>query len=418
MVGTMAKIDDSVKKKVPELQFKGFTDEWEERKLAEFTTSFSGGTPSAGNSSYYKGDIPFIRSGEINSDKTELFLTEDGLKNSSAKMVSVGDILYALYGATSGEVGISQINGAINQAILAIKPCDGYNSHFLMQWLKLQKQRIIDKYLQGGQGNLSGSIVKNLVLNVPNFEEQKKIGTFFKQLDDTITLHQRKLDLLKEQKKGYLQKMFPKNGSKIPELRFEGFTDDWELRKFGEMLVNLEAGVSVNSSDYDTGYFILKTSAIKMGNIDLLEVKSIVSEEVARAKTPLIKNSIIISRMNTPELVGASGLVRESIDNIFLPDRLWQGQVAGNFSPEWLIQSINIAANIKKIRDLATGTSGSMKNISKKSMLDLIINVPTLEEQQKIGSFFKQLDDVIALHQLKLDLLKEQKKGFLQKMFA
>lgn len=84
-------------------------------------------------------------------------------------------------------------------------------------------------------------------------------------------------------------------------------------------------------------------------------------------------NDLNISRMNTPELVGASGLVRESIDNIFLPDRLWQGQVAGNFSPEWLIQSINIAANIKKIRDLATGTSGSMKNISKKSMLDLII---------------------------------------------
>jgi type I restriction enzyme, S subunit len=208
MVGTMAKIDDSVKKKVPELRFPGFTDDWEDRKLGELTTSFSGGTPSAGNSSYYKGDIPFIRSGEINSDKTELFLTEAGLKSSSAKMVSVGDILYALYGATSGEVGVSQINGAINQAILAIKPCDGYNSHFLMQWLKLKKQKIIDQYLQGGQGNLSGSIVKNLVLKVPNFEEQKKIGAFFKQLDDTITLHQRKLDLLKEQKKGFLQKMF------------------------------------------------------------------------------------------------------------------------------------------------------------------------------------------------------------------
>ncbi|ARN63573.1 type I restriction endonuclease [Leuconostoc mesenteroides subsp. mesenteroides] len=194
--------------KIPELRFEGFSDDWEERKLAEFTTSFSGGTPSAGNSSYYKGDIPFIRSGEINSDKTELFLTEDGLKNSSAKMVSVGDILYALYGATSGEVGISQINGAINQAILAIRPIDGYSSHFIMQWLRLQKQKIIDKYLQGGQGNLSGSIVKNLILNVPNFEEQQKIASFFKQLDDTIALHQRKLDLLKEQKKGFLQKMF------------------------------------------------------------------------------------------------------------------------------------------------------------------------------------------------------------------
>ncbi len=194
--------------KVPRVRFANFEDEWELRKLGELTTSFSGGTPSAGNSSYYKGDIPFIRSGEINSDKTELFLTEAGLKNSSAKMVSVGDVLYALYGATSGEVGISQINGAINQAILAIKPCDGYNSHFLMQWLKLQKQKIIDKYLQGGQGNLSGSIVKNLVLNVPNFEEQKKIGAFFKQLDDTITLHQSKLDKLNLLKQALLQKMF------------------------------------------------------------------------------------------------------------------------------------------------------------------------------------------------------------------
>ncbi|NEX52211.1 restriction endonuclease subunit S, partial [Lactococcus lactis] len=278
-----------------------------------------------------------------------------------------------------------------------------------------QRQRLSEG---GVRDTLSFNQLSEMNTMFPTYPEQEKIGSFFQQLDETIALHQRKLDLLKEQKKGYLQKMFPKNGAKVPELRFAGFADDWEERKLAEMLVNLEAGVSVNSSDYDTGYFILKTSAIKMGNIDLLEVKSIVSEEVARAKTPLIKNSIIISRMNTPELVGASGLVRESIDNIFLPDRLWQGQVAGNFSPEWLIQSINIAANIKKIRDLATGTSGSMKNISKKSMLDLIINVPTLEEQQKIGSFFKQLDNLIALHQLKLDLLKEQKKGFLQKMFA
>ncbi|UUE17499.1 restriction endonuclease subunit S [Leuconostoc mesenteroides] len=191
-----------------ELRLAGFSDDWEERKLGELTNSFSGGTPSAGNASYYNGDIPFIRSGEINSDKTELLLTESGLKNSSAKMVSVGDILYALYGATSGEVGISKINGAINQAILAIKPRGDYSSHFIMQWLKLQKQNIIDKYLQGGQGNLSGSIVKDLILSVPNFEEQQKIGSFFKQLDHLITLHQQKLNLLKKQKQAFLQKMF------------------------------------------------------------------------------------------------------------------------------------------------------------------------------------------------------------------
>ncbi|WP_235804343.1 restriction endonuclease subunit S [Ligilactobacillus apodemi] len=163
---------------------------WEQRKLGEIANSFSGGTPSVGNSSYYNGNIPFIRSGEINSSGTALFLTESGLENSSAKLVLEGDLLYALYGATSGEVGISKINGAINQAILAIKPCDGYSSQFIMQWLKLQKQKITDKYLQGGQGNLSGSIIKKLVLNIPNFEEQQKIGTFFKHLDELITLHQ------------------------------------------------------------------------------------------------------------------------------------------------------------------------------------------------------------------------------------
>jgi type I restriction enzyme S subunit len=193
---------------IPEIRFAGFNDDWEERKLGEITTSYSGGTPSAGNSSYYKGDIPFIRSGEINSSKTELFLTEEGFNNSSAKLVEVGDILYALYGATSGEVGISQINGAINQAILAIKPIEGYESQFIMQWLKLQKQKIIDKYLQGGQGNLSGTIVKDLFLRIPDSKEQKKIGQFFKQLDDTIALHQRKIDELKLMKKSMLQKMF------------------------------------------------------------------------------------------------------------------------------------------------------------------------------------------------------------------
>ncbi|MBF1157607.1 MAG: restriction endonuclease subunit S, partial [[Eubacterium] sulci] len=103
---------------VPEIRFKGFTDAWEQRKLGEFTISYSGGTPSVGIKEYYNGQIPFIRSAEINSEITELFLTEEGLKNSSARLVDVGDILYALYGATSGEVGRARLKGAVNQAIL------------------------------------------------------------------------------------------------------------------------------------------------------------------------------------------------------------------------------------------------------------------------------------------------------------
>lgn len=194
---------------VPELRFEGFADAWEQRKLGSITESFSGGTPVAGKAEYYGGEIPFIRSGEISSNSTKLFITDSGLNNSSAKLVEVGDILYALYGATSGEVSISRINGAINQAILAIRPTQDDDSYMIVQWLKKQKETIISTYLQGGQGNLSSSIVKDLVINLPKDKsEQTRIGDFFKQIDDTITLHQRKLELLKEQKKGFLQKMF------------------------------------------------------------------------------------------------------------------------------------------------------------------------------------------------------------------
>lgn len=184
----------------PKHRFKGFTDPWEQRKLGDISDSYSGGTPTAGKAEYYGGSIPFIRSAEINSDSTELFLTEEGLNNSSAKMVSKGDILYALYGATSGETGLAQIDGAINQAILDIKPHDNFDVSFIMQWLRKSKSNIIGTYLQGGQGNLSGTIVTSLMIDCPTYEEQKKIGEFLTKLNDTITLHQHKLDTIRKQR--------------------------------------------------------------------------------------------------------------------------------------------------------------------------------------------------------------------------
>ncbi len=191
--------------KVPEKRFPGFTDDWEQRKVGEVSESYSGGTPSVGVKEYYGGQIPFIRSAEINSEITELFLTEEGLKNSSARLVAVGDILYALYGATSGEVGRARLKGAINQAILAIKPHTDYDSEYLAQWLRKSKHSIIETYLQGGQGNLSGTIVKELSVDFPSLKEQKAIGDFFRQLDNLITLHQRKLEEMKKQKKALMQ---------------------------------------------------------------------------------------------------------------------------------------------------------------------------------------------------------------------
>ena len=192
----------------PEVRFPGFTEAWEQRKLKDFTLSYSGGTPSVSNKNYYNGTIPFIRSGEISGERTELFITEEGLNKSSAKRVHKGQILYALYGATSGEVSLSKIDGAINQAILAISTKEGYSNAFLSFWLRKEKDRITATFLQGGQGNLSGEIVKNLIVPVPSQLEQTKIGDLFNQLDGIITLHQRKLESLKILKKSLLQQMF------------------------------------------------------------------------------------------------------------------------------------------------------------------------------------------------------------------
>lgn len=194
--------------KTPKIRFSGFTEDWEQRKLGEVTTSYSGGTPNVSNCEYYGDEIPFIRSGEINNFHTDLFITEKGLVNSSAAMVKEGDILYALYGATSGEVSRSKLKGAINQAILAILPKAKYDSEYIAQWLKTKKRCIVDTYLQGGQGNLSGNIVKNFIVDFSSYNEQLSIGNFASSLDHLITLHQSKLEKLQKIKKSMLESMF------------------------------------------------------------------------------------------------------------------------------------------------------------------------------------------------------------------
>lgn len=183
--------------------------EWEEKKLGDICKTFSGGTPKSGEARYYEnGTISFIRSGEIHDDKTELRITNDGLNESSAKMVDIGDILYALYGATSGEVDISKIKGAINQAILCIRPLDDFNRKFIVEILRHNKENILRTYLQGGQGNLSAQIIQSLVFDFPCLAEQQKIADCLSSFDEVIEKQKATLAAWEELKKGLLQQMF------------------------------------------------------------------------------------------------------------------------------------------------------------------------------------------------------------------
>lgn len=185
---------------VPALRFPEFSREWKRHKLSEICSFYSGGTPSSSKKEFYNGNIPFIRSGELHKDKTELFITEDGLNSSAAKLVEIGDLLLALYGATSGDIAISKIKGAINQAILCIRTKQ--NKKFIESVWNKHVERLLQTYLQGGQGNLSADIVKNIPFYFADLEEQDKLANFISLLDERISTQNKIIEKYKSLIKG------------------------------------------------------------------------------------------------------------------------------------------------------------------------------------------------------------------------
>ena len=188
---------------VPALRFPEFSREWKRHKLSEICSFYSGGTPSSSKKEFYNGNIPFIRSGELHKDKTELFITEDGLNSSAAKLVEIGDLLLALYGATSGDIAISKIKGAINQAILCIRTKQ--NKKFIESVWNKHVERLLQTYLQGGQGNLSADIVKNIPFYFADLEEQDKLANFISLLDERISTQNKIIEDLKKLKSAIIE---------------------------------------------------------------------------------------------------------------------------------------------------------------------------------------------------------------------
>ena len=346
--------------------------------------SYSGGTPSVGIKEYYGGQIPFIRSAEINSETTELFLTEEGLKNSSARLVAVGDILYALYGATSGEVGRARLKGAINQAILAIKPNKDYDSEYLAQWLRKSKHRIIETYLQGGQGNLSGAIVKELSADFPSLKEQKTIGDFFRQLDNLITLHQCKV---------FYKNIIFKN-IKFGGLETENNTS-WEQRKLGELSSLITKGTTPLDKNNSGIVNFVKIESIdeSSGDITITQRISIDEHNGYLRRSQLKENDILFS------IAGTLGRVT-SVKSSILPANTNQALAIIRLKDGCLdyvktyLKGKAVAEFIKK-----NPTIGAQPNLSLEQVANLEIAIPSVSEQVKIGNYFEKLDNLITLHQ-------------------
>ena len=418
MVGTMAKIDDSVKKKVPELRFKGFTDDWEERKLGELGSV-------AMNRRIFKDqtseneEVPFFKIGTFGS-KPDAFISRELFEEYKLKYPypEIGDILIS----ASGSIGRTVVYQGKDEYfqdsnIVWLKHDDRLNNKFLKQFYSIVKWQ-----------GLEGSTIKRLYnknildtdISIPSTIEQNKIGMFFEQLDDTIALHQRKLDLLKEQKKGYLQKMFPKNGEKVPELRFAGFADDWEERKLGdEVKINGRIGfrgyTQADIVTKETG--VLAYSPTNIVNNRLYRKRSdtyITKQKYRESPEIMVKNSDILF-VKTGSTLGKSALVQSINYHATVNPQIVI--IRSNELDEYFLSVILTSYNIlKRINTIKIG--GAIPTMTETELKKFPIQVPKSTEQKKIGSFFKQLDNTIALHQRKLDLLKEQKKGFLQKMFV
>jgi putative restriction-modification enzyme type I S subunit len=375
----------------PALRFPGFAEEWEEKTLGEVFKTYSGGTPdTTKKKAYYGGTIPFIRSAEINKEETELFLTQEGLEKSSAKLVNKGDLLVALYGANSGDSAIAKINGAINQAVLCLQ---SENSNvFVQNFLQHNRELITQKYLQGGQGNLSGEIIKSIRVPFPSSKEQQKIAACLSSLDALITAAQERLDALKAHKKGLLQQLFPREGSNTPELRFAGFTGEWEEKTLGEVLSYIQpTPYIVESTVYDPA----GTPVLTAGKTFVLGYTDEADGIFTNLPTIIFDDFTTESRyINFPFKVKSS-----AIKMLTLKD---------DNNDLYFLYSLMSTIDF---------TVSAHKRYWISEFQNLIVSIPSLPEQQKIASCLSSLDTLLEKQQERITLLKTHKKGLLQQLF-
>jgi type I restriction enzyme S subunit len=318
---------------------------------------------------------------------------------------------------------------AAPNVFIAFRLKDGFSNGFFQNCFEQnQHGRQLKKHITSGARsngllNISKETFFNIEIPTPGLPEQQEIADCLASADALIEAQGRKVEALKAHKKGLMQQLFPQEGETQPRLRFPEFkgTGEWKEAPLSKLVSALDAGVSVNSGDRPAmihEFGILKTSAVTNGIFELSENKVVFDEEeIKRVKESVRADTVIISRMNTPALVGANAYVKDDFPNIFLPDRLWAAKPRPGAHMRFVAIVLGSDIGRAKLSNLAGGSSGSMKNISKPSVLKLLVIAPSLPEQKRIADCFTSLDDIIAAESQKLDTLKTHKKGLMQQLF-
>ena len=381
------------------MRFPGFTGEWKRHKLSEVCSFYSGGTPSSSKKEYYNGNIPFIRSGELHKDNTELFITEDGLNNSAAKMVEVGDLLLALYGATSGDIAISKIKGAINQAILCIRTKQ--NKKFIESIWNKHVERLLQTYLQGGQGNLSADIVKNIPFYFASCAEQDKLAQFVSLLDERIATQNKIIEKLETLIKGLVVTHYSTTDHAIKV----------KIQELGKAYSTMVMSKEQLTNDGNPCIFYGELFTLYGCVID--EVKSRTSLE--KASSTLSHGRDLLFPASTTvdalSLIAPSALMQKGI---ILGGDMFGIKVAEAYNPIYLSYYFNYIAN-KRLSKYAKGTT--IIHLHYNEIANIAIELPSNEEQGKVVSIIQGYSTKLSIEETILKKLSELKLYLLNQMF-
>ena len=415
----------------PQLRFAGFDVTWEQRKLGELSEkTFGGGTPNTSNNEYWNGDIPWFQSSDISDGKLfdiapKKFISQDGLSKSAAQLIPENSI------AIITRVGVGK---------LAFVPFSYTTSQDFLSLSRLKTEPFFTVYacykkLQSELNAVQGTSIKGITkdellakqIMIPNYAEQRQIGAYFKSLDNLITLHQRKYDKLTNVKKSMLEKMFPKNGSNVPEIRFKGFSDAWEQRKFDEVFdctipnntlsraeLNYESG-SVRNIHY--GDILIKYGSVVDVQND--EIPFATGKSSDDFKGALLKDGdIIIADTAEDETTGKACEIGNSQGlDVVSGLHTMVCRPHNKMALGYLGYYLNSDAYHHQLLPLMQGIK--VLSLSRTNVQKTMVCYPKSKtEQQLIADYFRHLDNLITLHQRELEKLKNLKKACLEKMFV
>lgn len=410
--------------KTPAIRFKGFTDTWEQRKLGEISESFEYGLNAAATE--YDGKHKYIRITDID-DSTHLFLQDDltspdiDFSTADDYLLQEGDVLFARTGASVGKTYIyRRSDGDLYFAgfLIRAKIKSDYDANFVFQNTLTDSY---DSYIRitskrSGQPGVNAQEYANFALSVPSLAEQKKIGAYFSHLDTLITLHQRKCDKLIQFKAAMLKKMFPQNGADKPEIRFKGFTDAWEQRKFSE-LTEIRSASRVHKDEWQSSGVPFYRSSDVMAALNGTEnEKAFISEELyeklSAVSGKLEKGDVLVTgggSVGKPYIVpNNEPLYTKDADLLWIKNN-------ENLDP-YFVYTFFFSPTFTDYLNSVSHV-GTIAHYTITQLGETPITLPCVSEQQKIGDYFRNLDFLITLHQRKCDKYKSIKAGLIRKLF-